>query len=470
MKKYMTLAFMGMMLVAATSCDDQLEIIPKGQTTLSTVDDLETLLNQKFMIYPGPEEISVLAGVQLKGYPSVGQQLTEKNTFNYAFLTGDESVDRANLTDGSNCENWYESIYNEMKNFNIVIAKADAASGSDQTRRRIVAEAKILRAWYHFLAVNLFAAQYDEATAASQGGIAYVDNINFSEQKVKLTLAQVYDKLLADCSDEVIADLKPGTVKTAYRFGQDFGYGVRARILFQMKRYDEALIYATKALGVNDQIEDRSTAMTAGKWVTSYDADNNYLLIHNDNSNLGDLYMTTLTPEVVAMFEYGDYVKDGIFDPQEGWSDIYNDYVFPGCLMFVGGDLRFNTWGLRAESMYYVAAECLIRTGKIAEGLAKLDAVRLKRIYDPQLYSTMENVTEQQAMELYQKCRVIEFAGTFENFFDRKRWNTEPAYRKPIVHDLEEYGSYTISPDSPLWIYPFPTKARNMNSTLTNNY
>lgn len=470
MKKYGILAVLGMMLFTATSCDDQLEIIPKGQTTLSNVDDLETLLNQQFVIYPGPEEISVLAGVQLKGYPSVGQQLTETNTFNYAYLTGDESVDRANLTDGSTCEDWYETIYKMMKNFNIVIAKADEASGNDQTRRRIVAEAKILRAWYHFLAVNLFAAQYDEATAASLGGIAYVDDINFSETKTKLSLAQVYEKLLADCSDEVIADLKQGTVKTVYRFGSDFGYGVRARILYQMKRYDEALVYATKALGVNDNIEDRSTVVAAGKWTAPYDADNNYLLIHKDRSNLGDMYMVALTPEVVSCFESGDYVKDGIYDPQEGWSDIYNSYILPECLMFVGADHRFNTWGLRAESMYYVAAECLIRTGKISEGLAKLDAVRLKRIYNPELYSTMTNVTEAQAMELFQKCRVIEFAGTFENFFDRKRWNTETAYRKTIVHDLQQYGTYTILPDSPLWIYPFPTKARNMNSTLTNNY
>ena len=84
MKKYGFLALAGMMLVAATSCDDRLDIVPKGQTTLSTVDDLETLLNQQFIIYPAPEEISVLAGIQLKGYPSVGQQLTETNTFNYA--------------------------------------------------------------------------------------------------------------------------------------------------------------------------------------------------------------------------------------------------------------------------------------------------------------------------------------------------------------------------------------------------
>lgn len=471
MNKILTTAIAGlMMLGAATSCDDKLEIIPKGQTTLSNVDDLETLLNQRFILYPKPSELEILTGVQLCYYPAIAQQLAETNTFNYALNTGDESVDRANLTDNSNCETLYRNIYSLMKNFNVVIAKAPEATGSEETRRRIVAEAKILRAWFHFLAVNIFAEQYDAATAASKGGIAYVDNINNSEQKSKLTLAQVYDKILADCSDEVIDCLKPGTVSTVFRFGKDFGYGVRARVLYQMKRYDEALTYAQKALAINDVIEDRSSCLMDQKWSLPYEAANNYLLINCDNSNLGDLYCTAITPATVQLFESGDFVKDCIYNPMETWSDVYNDYILPDGLMFMGSDQRFNMWGLRSESMYYVAAECLIRTGKIDDGLAKVDAVRYNRIYSPELYSTMGITSEAEAMELFQKARTLEFVGTFENFFDRKRWNTEDAYRKTITHDLEEYGTYTIAPDSKLWVFPFPVKARNMNPTLTNNY
>ena len=59
------------------------------------------------------------------------------------------------------------------------------------------------------------------------------------------------------------------------------------------------------------------------------------MLIHCDaSSNLGDMYSVVLTPETVALFEDGDFVKDGIYNQQEGWSDIYNMYVFPECLMF----------------------------------------------------------------------------------------------------------------------------------------
>lgn len=480
MKKYIALVLMLAMMVATSSCDKQLEIIPKGQSTLTNLDDLETLLNQIYTIYPAPHELDILAGVQIKSYPYLPQQFTETNTINYALLTGNEEIDRANLTEKSDSENIYQKIYKFISYSNIVIAYAPDASGDDATRQRLIAEAKVLRAWFHFLAVNIFAEQYDEASAAAKGGIPYVDNTVNTEQKTKLSLAAVYDRILSDCSDDVIQALRPGTVKTVYRFGRDFGYGVRARVLFQMKRYDEALDYANKALSVNDAIEDRSCVMSDELWLPKYDADNNYLLIHNDATNLGDMYSTAITPEVVGMFEDGDFVKTFIdytailMNPDQqvenGWSTKYNDPEFPDQLMFLGGDTRFNTWGLRAESMYYIAAECLIRSGHISEGLSKIDAVRLKRIYAPQLYSALTDLTEEEAMEIYQRCRIVEFINTFENFCDRKRWNTEDKYRKTIVHDLQKFGSFSIAPDSKLWVFPFPIKARNMNSSLTNNY
>lgn len=89
MNKYGLIALSGVMALAAASCDDQLDITPKGQTTLSNVNDLETLLNQRFTIFTNPTEMEVLCGIQLTGYPTIGQQLTETNSFNYALLKGD---------------------------------------------------------------------------------------------------------------------------------------------------------------------------------------------------------------------------------------------------------------------------------------------------------------------------------------------------------------------------------------------
>lgn len=81
------------------------------------------------------------------------------------------------------------------------------ASGDNTLKPQLLAEAKIIRAYMHFLLVNMYAKQYDKATADKEGGIAYVDNTDVSEQKTKLSLQETYDRILADCSDEVIAAL-----------------------------------------------------------------------------------------------------------------------------------------------------------------------------------------------------------------------------------------------------------------------
>lgn len=73
-------------------------------------------------------------------------------------------------------------------------------------------------------------------------------------------------------------------------------------------------------------------------------------------------------------------------------------------------------------------------------------------------------------MRLIQQTKWIENLGSYENFFDVKRWNSEDEYRTEIKKDLGEYGVKTISPESSLWVLPFPANATRYNSTLTQNF
>ena len=73
-------------------------------------------------------------------------------------------------------------------------------------------------------------------------------------------------------------------------------------------------------------------------------------------------------------------------------------------------------------------------------------------------------------MKLMQNAKWIECVGTYENFFDSKRWNSEEKYKRTITRDLGEYGVYSITPESHLWIFPFPANATRFNSSLTQNY
>jgi pentatricopeptide repeat protein len=124
--------------------------------------------------------------------------------------------------------------------------------------------------------------------------------------------------------------------------------------------------------------------------------------------------------------------------------------------------------------MYYVAAECYIRTRQIQKGLDLINKVREKRI-EPDAYKPFTASTEQDAMALLQRAKFIECLATYDNFFDRKRWNTEADYKETLTRHitLKQSGKtmeFSIAPDSKLWIFPFPLNATRNNSNLTQNY
>lgn len=469
-KKIFTAVLTAVMLCCTTACEDKLDIVPLGETTLNSVDDLETLLNQVPMLYQTENQFEMLCNNMYAKWDGLPDLLANSNSVTYALVKYDETVDRVNLTTSSSL---YENLYSNINYMNVVISKAPEADGDDAKRIRIIAEAQVLRAWYHFLLVNMHAKQYDEATAAQLGGIAYVDNTNVGEQKTKLTLKEVYERILADCSDEVLAKLIQSHVDDPCRFGVDFGYGVRAKVLFQMKHYDEALHYANLALAVNGHIEDRTTVKTNQNWVLNETAQNNYYLIWCDSGNLGDLYGICITPDVATRISPDDYVnKYYLSEGVKAWEEPYPTLP-DGCLQCNVSDIKWNVYGLRSESMYYLAAECLIRQGDLQGGLSRIDRVRAMRIENYQPYADLAaGLTEREAMKLLQDSKRVEFINTFENFCDRKRWNSETDYAETIVRDLgPDYGGIvTLKPDSPLWVFPFPQNAVLHNSSLTQNY
>lgn len=442
-----------------TSCDDELEIVPKGKTTLENVDDLDALLNTEYSL-GAFLDLSILCNEALGQFTPVSACLSQKNTVDYANMTYDESINRAELaaTDAR-----IDATYKYINYMNVIISKAPDAKGDNVKRERIIAEAKILRAYFHWLMVNIYAKQYDEATAETDGGVPYVTNTDVSKVKEKVSVAEVYRNILEDCSDENISKLVD-QIDDVERVDKAFGNAVRAKVLMQMKRYSEALPYAQASIRYNGLIADRSTIKTTKNWSLTQSMETNIIYM-GAGSRACPTYIT-LSIESSQLFEEGDYVVK--YD-RAGWKQSLTNKEIIGALQFRKFGTMSNVFGITSDRMYYTAAECLIRTGKIKEGLEYVDKVRAYRVenYEP---FAKDGLTEQQAMALMQRAKWIECVATYENFFDTKRWNTEANYRKTITRNLCEYGTYSISPDSPLWILPFPLSATRYNSTLTQNY
>lgn len=452
-----------------TGCESRLDIVPAGMTTFTTADELESLINQQWRVYDWDLDFTMLCNQTYPSWGMIDEIYSVNQSVKHAFYFCDESVDRVDLTD---TDERYNELYRHIYYTNIVISKMDEVSGDAAKKTRLVAEARILRAWFHFLLANFYAGQYDAATAAQTGGIAYNTNTDSGSVKEKLNLQQVYDLILEDCTDDVIAQLKQNPDNDPCRFEADFGYGVRARVLFQMKRYDEAVTYARKALAVNSAIDDRTSILSKGTWEKPFDADDVYLFINSNSvTNSCTLNRVFIAPELEALFEEGDLLRN-FSQPGEWYTyeDMFG-YGIPGVSYYQGSSARINVFGLDAENMYYVVGEGLVMTGHVDEGLDMIDRVRIKRIHSD-FYQPLKGrfTTESAAVEALQRAKRTEFITSFEHYFDCKRLNSDPRYASTIVRDCAQYGTRDLKPDSKLWIYPFPMNATNFNSTLTQNY
>ncbi|MBR2291144.1 MAG: RagB/SusD family nutrient uptake outer membrane protein [Prevotella sp.] len=463
MKQNMIKLFCAICVICGfTSCDDKLDITPKGKVTLGTVSELELLLNQEYLMNDEPSNsLGILCGETVGMFDQVSTVLSQKNTVKYALMAYDESVDRAILTTD---DARYSALYQYINYMNTVITMMPSASGDESRKAPLMAEARVMRAWLHFLAAVIYAPQYDEATVATAGGIAYVTETDVTAQKTKGTLADTYRQILDDCADDVIAQLPDDHGDMVMRGDKAWGNAVRAMVLLQMKRYAEALPYAQQAITLRPQMFDRASIKQTGTWTQEQGSANN--LLYMGGATRVSPTMAMLTQETGKLFEKGDYVIN--YD-SPGWSLEYGKMYagIDGIRMYMGWTAQCNVYGLTSEQLHYVAAECLIRTGRIAEGLALVDDVRSLRIEDA---SPSAASTEQEAMAILQKAKFIECIATPYNFMDRKRWNTEPQYQRDIVHKLGTLGTYTLRPESPLWIQPFPTNAVRYNPSLTQNY
>ena len=151
MKKIFQIAFVaGALLSATTSCDNYIDITPKGSITVdSAYQYYELVVNPMRSYYP--TSFMLLSDNQwTKESNIIGMENISADGMNFTF---NETADRTLLSDN----NLYENMYNFILRSNLIIDNIDAAEGSQELKTLTKAEARVFRAWDHFLAVNTYA-------------------------------------------------------------------------------------------------------------------------------------------------------------------------------------------------------------------------------------------------------------------------------------------------------------------------
>ena len=467
MKTKINKLFLGsclILLACLCSCDDYLSNVPKGEKIPTTLTDFSVMLADE---YSNCREDVTQAIILLNDRYVTDSYLSYYELWKANYFW-DESADRIVMNKSD--ETTYYNGYNGISTANLIIENApDATDATDAQRAQAIAQAKILRAMKYFTLVNYYSKTYNASTAATDGGVPLITSAAVGASYSQPSVQEIYDFILQNI-DEALPALPEQALNVLYA-NKGAGYALAARVYLQMGNYQEALNHAGEALRRNDKLfdwvafyNDNASVLAVPdvyQTITSpmgHDYVENYIYCHGSSSNSGnDIQMRE---DRGGRFEQGDahFMSRWKIRTMAG-ATYYNT------------NLRgfFNRGGLTTTEVYLIQAECLARTGKVAEAMDILNKVRQKRIL-PEYYQPLSASSADAAIDLIIKTKDDALVQTIVPFCDIRRLNLEPAHARTLTK-TENGKNYSLSPSSHMWVMTFPqgAVANHGNGTVTQN-
>ncbi|MBQ8968292.1 MAG: RagB/SusD family nutrient uptake outer membrane protein [Bacteroidaceae bacterium] len=253
------LAFFILTTLLFSSCFDVLDDEPDNRTKIDSADKVRQLLVSAY-----PDAVPAVI-CELSGDNLVDNNVVVPATHNDAYaLFQEEAYKWENITNYSTGEDdtpyqVWEAYYKGIAVANHAIKamlsmSADPAHDSDLAHSW--GEAHVLRAYLHFILVNVFAEAYkDETQSVKDWGIPYVTEVEdvliVDYSTARKSVAEVYQLIEKDLLEgmDLIQDSKYKV--PAYHFNRNATYAFAARFYLFKRDYKNCLKYANMALGGN---------------------------------------------------------------------------------------------------------------------------------------------------------------------------------------------------------------------------
>ncbi len=452
------------LVFTATSCEDYLDEVPKGQKIPETLADFEAMLRYEY----GNHRVDVKQALNLMNdnwLSSFDLSYYPLYQVNYMW---DESADRIELN--SSDETTYYASYSAINAFNLIIENAlNSLNATESEKKEVWAQAKVLRAMTYFNLVNYYADTYDEATASTKLSVPLITSANVNAPYTQISIQSMYDFILNDL-DEAMPNL-PSEGATILHPSIGTAYAFYARVYLQMNDYTKALEFADMALLENNELYDWTTYYEDNR--TQIEDADSYIqtaspmgfdYLENYSFRHGSIYYQSaesyLTVERAEQFEEGDAKFLARWKLRTVGVDTYYYSTLRGF---------FNYGGITTTEVFLIKAECLARNGAIEEALNVVNDLREKRILASN-YSDLTAVDLNEAMAHIVQLKRNELIMSIVPFCDTRRLNHEGTFTITLTKEVDG-ETLTLSPNSHLWTMPFPQGATDNpgNGSLTQN-
>ncbi|MBQ2045463.1 MAG: RagB/SusD family nutrient uptake outer membrane protein, partial [Bacteroidaceae bacterium] len=402
-----------LMVILATltmsACDNFLDITPTGKVIAETGDEYRALLTYEYKYFTKDRYMTTLRTDEML-MDKVKTSSTDLDAYLDLWRWKDDNP--SPTTSYFSWRSYYHSVY--IANY-IIQNQKKIKEATAQEISQLVGEAYMMRAYCHFLLVNLYAEPYTHCTPSQTRGVPMLLEADVNAIPGSSSVETVYNQILSDLDNaEQYLNVEEWELGKNYRFNTTSAQALRARTYLYMGRWSDALEASKEVLSVYNELEDMNNSTTLPN---SYKSKESIVALERFSSNL---YTAVDMPasEFISLYRSGDQRRTKYF--KRVTSSTYS--------LLKGRSDDFSC-SFRTAEFYLTAAEAAARLGHTTDAINYLTPLMTKRLNASAYQTTtalIGTMTEEELIQeiLDERARELAFEG--HRWYDLRR-TTQPA-------------------------------------------
>lgn len=328
------------------------------------------------------------------------------------------------------------------------LTKIDAGN-KQEAYDNVKGSALFLRAFTFYNLAQVFAKPYSES-ASTDPGIPVRLTADINVRSARGTVQETYDQILKDLAEA--EQLLPVVPLNRFRPSKAAAQGLRARVLLNMERYDDALAEADKALSRPGSMIDFNT-LDPNAFIVfpNYHANHPEIIFYAFSASYGMLSIgpwsfTYIDHELYDSYHENDLRKVVFYKaPMSAPEEV----IFQGS--YNGNFVCFS--GIARNELMLIRAECYARQSKVTEAMNELNNVlRSRWVTGTYVDFTAGDPEEALRIILMERRKELPFTGQLR-WEDLRRLNKDPRFQKTLTRTLGS-KTYTLPPNDNRYVYP----------------
>ncbi|HEY9259818.1 RagB/SusD family nutrient uptake outer membrane protein [Chitinophaga sp.] len=491
MKKILTILLVSVSLI---SCRKFLEeYSPSDVTPKSTADFAEILLMDGYpdnlkLMHPWltflDDDVQCYLGT-FNEMEAPGFLAYSKNIYQWQSSL---SYDNANAIKPDETNAW-GNYYKLLLGTNVVLEYADKSIGSQAEKDQLKGEAFGLRAFYHFMLVNLYARPYNDSltTPDKSPGIPIRLTSALSDARPQRnSVKEVYQQIVADLDSSIALLSLSKAMNNKLRLNHVAVHLLASRVYLYMENWQKSIEHADMVIRYHPQLMNYNNWENAlpdlgnmlegptnieslwnyGNYLEHYPyVSGGYGTYFEVSHHLFNCFEENDLRKTVAITEIPAYLKEYVA------LDYKQNKHLPSGIEGEKG--ATNSW--RSSEAYLNRAEAYIQLYKTkGDGAAAMEALKSLNTLREQRFqsSTFQPWGLQPAPILLDMCRKERrrelFGEEAHRWFDLRRYGM-PEIKHIFMTSVVNSETYTLRKRDPQYILPIPEDVITQNPALTRN-